>query len=403
MKILRKMLDKQAPMFEKGGKFEKMYPLYEAIDTFLFTPGHTTKKASFVRDGADLKRLMFTVVIAMVPAILFGIYNTGYQANLAIANDFSKLGNWQTSVVSAIGLGFDVSDILACFVHGLIYYLPILIVTFVVGGFWEVLFAAVRKHEVNEGFFVTGMLIPMLVPATIPLWQVAIATSFGIVIGKEVFGGVGYNIFNPALTARAFLFFAYPGDISGNGPWVAVDGYSSATPLAKAAEKGMDALTANSHSWLDSFLGFIPGSLGETSTAAILLGALILIITGVGSWRIMASVAAGSFLMSLIFNSTDSATNNMMAMPFMWHAVLGGWAFGTVFMATDPVSSPVTETGRMVYGFLIGVMVILVRVVNPAYPEGMMLSILLMNIFAPLIDYYVVKAHNRKRMARYVS
>ncbi|MBN2342521.1 MAG: NADH:ubiquinone reductase (Na(+)-transporting) subunit B [Deltaproteobacteria bacterium] len=407
--MLRKLLDKQGKAFEKGGKFEKLYPLYEAIDTFLYTPGHTAKKPSFVRDAVDLKRLMFTVVIAMTPAILFGIYNAGLQANMAMREmGLAAIDNWQTAVIGMTGLGFDPDNFVACFAHGLAYYLPILIVTFAVGGFWEVLFAAVRKHEVNEGFFVTGMLIPMLVPATIPLWQVAIATSFGIVIGKEVFGGVGYNILNPALTARAFLFFAYPGQISGNSVWVAVDGFSSATPLAMAAEKGMGALTTagsllDNPLWYNSFVGFIPGSLGETSVVAALIGAFILIVTGVASWRIMISVVAGAFAMSSLFNVIGSDTNPMMAMPFTWHLVLGGFAFGTVFMATDPVTAPVSNTARVIYGFLIGVLVVLVRTVNPAYPEGMMLSILLMNVFAPLIDYYVVKAHKKKRMARYVG
>ncbi|MBN2718127.1 MAG: NADH:ubiquinone reductase (Na(+)-transporting) subunit B [Deltaproteobacteria bacterium] len=407
--MLRKFLDKQGKAFEKGGRFEKLYPLYEAIDTFLYTPGATSKKPSFVRDAVDLKRMMITVVVAMTPAILLGIYNAGYQANLAISpilpdvQALNALTNWQTTLFLMTGLGFDPTSVIACFVHGLMYYAPILIVTFAVGGFWEVLFAAVRKHEVNEGFFVTGMLIPMLVPATIPLWQVALATSFGIVIGKEVFGGVGYNILNPALTARAFLFFAYAPDISGNSVWVAVDGYSAATPLALAAEQGIDTLNGISHLWYNSFMGYIPGSLGETSVAACLIGAFILIVTGVASWRIMISVVAGAFAMSTLFNAVGSETNPMMAMPFEWHLVLGGFAFGTVFMATDPVTAPVSNTARIIYGFLIGVLVILVRTVNPAYPEGMMLSILLMNVFAPLIDYYVVKAHKKKRMARYVG
>lgn len=408
--MLRKFLDKQGKAFAKGGRFEKLYPLYEAIDTFLYTPGAVAKKASFVRDAVDLKRMMFTVVIAMTPAILFGIYNTGYQANLAMASGLSALDNWHTALVEMLGVGFAPDNLIACFVHGLIYYLPILIVTFAVGGFWEVLFAAVRKHEVNEGFFVTGMLIPMLVPATIPLWQVAVATSFGIVIGKEVFGGVGYNILNPALTARAFLFFAYPGEISGNSVWVAVDGFTSATPLALVAEQGMGALNTtiqiagNDFSmWMASFLGFIPGSFGETSTLAALIGAFILIVTGVASWRIMISVVVGAFAMSSILNAVGSESNMMMSMPFHWHLVVGGFAFGTVFMATDPVTAPASNTARVIYGVLIGVLVVLVRSVNPAYPEGMMLSILLMNVFAPLIDYYVVKAHKKKRMARYVG
>ena len=396
--MLRRLLDSQKKAFEKGGKLERLYPLYEAIDTFLYTPGHVAHRASFVRDGADLKRMMVTVVVAMIPAILFGLYNVGYQANLAVESGTGTLpDNWQTALLQMLGVPFSSADILACAVQGLLYYLPILLVVFAVGGFWEVLFAAVRRHEVNEGFFVTGMLIPMIVPPTIPLWQVAIATSFGIVLGK-----VGFNIFNPALTARAFLFFAYPGQISGNAPWVAVDGYSSATPLALLKEQGMAAV-AGSDLWMHSLVGLIPGCIGETSFIAIAIGALILLVTGVASWRIMLGVSLGTLCMALLFNAVGSQTNVMMSLPFHWHIMIGGWAFGTVFMATDPVTSPFSNRGRLLYGILIGVLVMIVRVLNPAYPEGMMLSILLANVFGPLIDHYVVKAHTKKRMARHVA
>jgi Na+-transporting NADH:ubiquinone oxidoreductase subunit B len=289
-------------------------------------------------------------------------------------------------------------------VHGALYFFPVLLVTFAVGGAWEVLFAIVRKHEVNEGFFVTGMLFPLILPPAIPLWQVALGISFGVVIGKEVFGGTGMNILNPALAARAFLFFAYPAEISGDAVWIAAvtraDGVSGATWLARTAVEGKAALVGGVTSW-DAFIGLKPGSMGETSVLACLVGAALLILTGVGSWRIMGSVAAGTIAMTLFLNGVGSATNPSFDVPFWWHFLLGGWAFGTVFMATDPVSAPASTTGAYVYGFLIGVLVVLIRVVNPAYPEGMMLAILLMNVFAPLIDHFVVRANIKRRMARY--
>ncbi len=285
--------------------------------------------------------------------------------------------------------------------------IPVLIVTFAVGGLWEVLFAVVRKHEVNEGFFVTGFLFPLILPPTIPLWQVALGISFGVVIGKEVFGGTGMNILNPALTSRAFLFFAYPAEISGDKCWIAAqtantDAVSGATWLAAAAEQGQAAF-AHGITWWDAFVGIMPGSMGETSTLACLVGAAILIITGIGSWRIMVSVVVGTVAMGFLFNTVGSETNPFFNVPFWWHFVLGGWAFGMVFMATDPVSAAATNTGRYIYGFFIGVFVVLIRVVNPAYPEGMMLSILLMNVFAPVIDHYVVKANIKRRNARYAT
>ncbi|MEM7675313.1 MAG: NADH:ubiquinone reductase (Na(+)-transporting) subunit B [Myxococcota bacterium] len=400
MQFLRKILDAQGKMFLKGGKLEKLYPLYEAGDTFLFSPGMTTKTASHVRDGLDLKRMMFSVVIALVPAILMAMYNTGYQIHRVVEAGGSPLDTWQTAVFGMLGLQMATSSIVANFVHGALYFLPIVLVSYTVGGLFEVLFSVVRGHEVNEGFLVTGMLFPLTLPATIPLWQVAIGIAFGIVIGKEIFGGTGMNFLNPALTARAFLFFAYPAYISGE-VWVAAtpaDGMSGATWLATLAESGSHLA---GYSWWDAFWGFVPGSMGETSVFAALLGAGLLLITGIGAWQTMLGVVVGTIAMAMGLNAIGSETNPMLEVPFYYHMVIGGWAFGMVFMATDPVSSAFTETGRLVYGFLIGVLAVLIRTVNPAYPEGMMLAILFMNMFAPLIDHYVIEANKRRRQARY--
>ncbi len=406
MKSLRNLLDRQAKHFQKGGKLEKLYPLWEANDTFLFTPGEVTKRASHARDGLDLKRMMMTVVIALAGCLYMALYNTGYQANLAISHGAAPLATWQSRVIEGLGLGFDPGNILACIVHGALYFVPIFIVTFAVGGFWEVLFAGVRKHDVNEGFIVTGFLFPLILPPNTPLWQVALGITFGVVIGKEVFGGTGFNILNPVLTARAFLFFAYPAEITGDKVWIAAataaDGVSGATWLANAVEGGQAAVVQGV-TWWDAFVGLIPGSMGETSGLACLAGAVLLIVTGVGSWRIMSSVAVGTIVMTVLLNSIGSATNPFFDMPFWWHFVLGGWAFGMVYMATDPVSAPVSNKGAYIYGFLIGVLVVLIRVVNPAYPEGMMLAILLMNVFAPVIDHFVVQANIKRRQARYAA
>ena len=405
MRFLRALLDKQARLFEKGGKLEKLYPLYEANDTFLFTPGHVTAGASHVRDGLDVKRLMMTVVVALTGCVYMAIYNTGYQANLAIRAGAPMLDTWQSAGVVALGLSFDPDQWLACVIHGALYYLPVLGVTFAVGGAWEALFAIVRKHEINEGFLVTGMLFPLILPPTLPLWQVALGISFGVVIGKEIFGGTGMNVLNPALTARAFVFFAYPANMSGDTAWITAattsDGVSGATWLALTALDGDQALTGLD--WGEAFMGFVPGSMGETSTLACLLGAAVLIITQVGSWRIMLSVALGTFVTAWFLNVIGSNTNPAFAVSPAWHFVLGGWAFGTVFMATDPVSAPASDPGRYMYGFLIGVLVVLIRVVNPAYPEGMMLSILFMNLFAPVLDYFVVRSNVKRRKARYAG
>lgn len=420
MNPLRRMLGRMKPAFSKGGKLEKLYPLYEGVDTFLFTPGEVTQNASHVRDGMDLKRMMITVVVALVPCIYMAMWNTGYQANLTLSENLglrtAALEGWRGVLLSRVGLEFDPNCWLANVLHGAFYFVPVFLVCNIVGGAWEVLFACVRKHEVNEGFLVTGMLFPLTLPPTIPLWQVALGISFGVVLGKEVFGGTGKNFLNPALTARAFLYFAYPAQMTGDRIWriwTAVDGFSGATPLGTLAsakvETGMYAITEAAGldiSWGEAFLGTISGSMGETSTLACLIGALILIVTGVGSWRIMAGVLIGAMGLSGLFYwlgtgpVADSITNAMFLMPPQWHLVVGGLAFGLVFMATDPVSAAMTEPGMWFYGALIGVMTILIRVVNPAFPEGIMLAILFGNVFAPLIDHVVVQANIKRRQAR---
>jgi Na+-transporting NADH:ubiquinone oxidoreductase subunit B len=398
------MLDSVAPHFEEGGKLHKFHALYEMPDTILFTPGTVTKRGAHVRDAINLKRMMITVVIALQPCFVMAAWNTGYQANVAIGNGALPLDDFNTMLYTMLGFTHDSTDHLANFVYGLCYFVPIFAVTQAAGGLIEVVTSIIRKHEVNEGFLVSGALIPLILPPTIPLWQVFIGTAFGILIGKEVFGGTGMNILNPALVARAFLFFAYPAQISGDAVWIAadtsVDGVSGATWLANAA---VDANALEAVSWFDAFVGMIPGSMGETSALAVLMGMGILLATRVASWQTMAGVAVGTVLTSLVLNGVGSDTNPMFAMPFWWHMVLGGWAIGTVFMATDPVSSAFTNKGKWAYGFGIGLVVVLVRVVNPAYPEGMMLAILFMNLFAPLFDHFVVQANIKRRLARNVA
>ena len=399
---LRSFLDNLEPHFKKGGKYESWYALYEAVDTIFYTPGTVTKSAAHVRDGVDLKRIMILVWMCTFPAVFAGLYNIGFQANSAMAQmSVSDPGTWQGALAGAL-VGFDPNSVWANIVHGAAYWLPIYAVTFIVGGFWEVLFAMKRGHEVNEGFFVTSILFSLILPPMIPLWQVALGISFGVVIGKEVFGGTGKNFLNPALTGRAFLFFAYPAQMSGDAIWTAVDGFSGATPLSLAAAGGVDQILANNITWWDAFLGNIQGSIGETSTLAILVGGAVIIFAGVASWRIVLGVFLGMVAMSLVFNTLGSDTNPMFSLPFYWHFVLGGFAFGMIFMATDPVSASMTNTGKWVFGALIGVMVILIRVVNPAFPEGMMLAILFGNLFAPLIDNFVVQANVKRRMKRNV-
>jgi len=399
VKLLRRFLDAQGKHFHKGGKLAGLFYLYEAMDTLFYTPGKVTQSNVHVRDVIDLKRTMMMVMYALMPAVLMALYNTGYQANLALAQGLgdSQLF-WQAQFMQWLGVGFNPANLWSNLLHGALYFFPVYIVTLAVGGFWEVLFACIRKHEVNEGFFVTSMLFPLILPPTIPYWQVAVGISFGVVLGKEVFGGVGMNIFNPALTGRVFLFFAYPAQISGDKVWVAVDGLSQATPLAQLADPAMQL----SYTWKDAFLGLIPGSMGETSALACLLGAILLIITGIGSWRIILSAVAGLVAFSLLFNVVGSATNPMFAVTPAWHLVVGGFAFGAVFMATDPVSAPLTINGQYLYGFLIGALTIMVRVVNPAFPEGTMLAILFMNIFSPLIDRVIINRNIKRRLLRNV-
>ncbi|MCR9161829.1 MAG: NADH:ubiquinone reductase (Na(+)-transporting) subunit B [Nannocystaceae bacterium] len=405
MDFLRKALDRLEPMFTKGGEFERLYPLYEAADTIHFSPLDRARGTSHVRDGLDLKRLMLTVIAALGPCIIWAMYNTGYQAALAVEGAATRLDTWQDIIFyDMLRMTADSGDIIGCVIHGAIYFLPVYITGLAVGGIIEATFAVVRRHEITEGFLVTSMLFPLTLPPTIPLWQVALGIAFGVIIGKEVFGGVGMNVLNPALTGRAFLFFAYPAQISGDQVWIAADnltadGYSGATYLAKAAESGMATLT--DEVWWNGFFGLVPGSMGETSAFCALLGAGILIFTQIGSWRTMFGVLAGTVATAALLNWVGSETNPMFEVPWYFHVVLGGWAFGAVFMATDPVSSAFTETGKLIYGVGIGVMVVLVRVVNPAYPEGMMLAILFMNIFAPLIDHFFVQANIKRRQARY--
>ncbi|EGG99108.1 Na(+)-translocating NADH-quinone reductase subunit B [gamma proteobacterium IMCC2047] len=396
---LRKVLDKMEPHVLKGGKHEKWFALYEAVDTFFYTPPSVTKAASHVRDGVDLKRMMITVWMCTFPAMFFGMYNVGLQANEAMAGlGVAELEGWRGALISLFA-GYDPSSVWDNFIHGAVYFLPIYAVVFFVGGFWEVLFASVRGHEVNEGFFVTSVLFALILPPDVPLWQAALGITFGVVIGKEVFGGTGKNFLNPALTGRAFLFFAYPAEMSGDAVWTAVDGYTGATILGEAALGGMDAV---SYSWNQSFLGTIPGSIGETSTLAIMIGGLYLLWTKIASWRIVAGVLLGTIGLSLLFNVIGSDTNPMFAMPWHWHLVVGGFAFALFFMATDPVSASMTNTGKWVFGLLIGAMVVLIRVVNPAFPEGMMLAILFANLFAPLIDFFVIQANIKRRALRNV-
>ena len=383
MKLFRNILNTIKPHFEKGGKLEKMYPAYDAFETFLFVPDHTTKSGSHIRDAIDLKRTMITVLIALMPALLFGMWNVGQLHFTAIGESFT---------------------LMSAFTFGALKMLPLIAISYGVGLSIEFAFAISRGHSVNEGYLVTGMLIPMVMPIDVPLWMLAVSVVFAVIIGKEVFGGTGMNVLNPALVTRAFIFFAYPAQMSGDAVWIAADttadAMSGATVLATATLGGANAVV-DSYAWWDAFFGFVPGSMGETSTLACLLGAAVLIGSGIGSWRIMLSVAVGTFMMASTLNTIGSATNPFFDVTPAWHFVAGGWAFGTVFMATEPVTAPASIRGHYIYGFLIGVLCVLVRVVNPAYPEGMMLSILFMNLFAPLIDYFAVQANLRRRRARY--
>ena len=394
---LRKVLDKIEPEFHSGGKYEKWYALFEAVDTIFYRPSSVTKNGSHVRDAVDMKRIMILVWMCTFPAMFFGMYNIGLQANTAIdAMGITPADTWRHAVIGSL-TNYDVSSIWDNMIYGAMYFLPVYLVTFAVGGFWEVLFSSVRKHEINEGFFVTSILFALSLPATVPLWQVALGISFGVVLAKEVFGGTGKNFLNPALAGRAFLFFAYPASMSGDAVWTAIDGFSGATALSQLAADGISGLTVG---WSDAFFGFIQGSMGETSTLAILIGGSVLLIMRIASWRIVAGVMLGMVLTSALFNTIGSDTNPMFATPWYWHLVLGGFAFGMMYMATDPVSASMTNRGKWFYGALIGLMVVLIRVVNPAYPEGMMLAILFANLFAPFIDHFVIQANIKRRIAR---
>lgn len=402
---LRSILDKVEPHFEKGGKYEKWYALYEAVDTFLYKPASVTKTTAHVRDGIDLKRMMITVWLCTFPAMLFGMWNVGYQANLVFAANPELLAaqeGWRYALTGAVA-GFDAGSLWANLFQGATWFLPIYLVTFVVGGFWEVLFAMIRGHEVNEGFFVTSVLFALIVPPSIPLWQVALGISFGVVIAKEVFGGTGKNFMNPALAGRAFLFFAYPVDISGDNVWTAVDGFAGATMLSVAASDGFAAITTvtgEAVTWWDAFIGTTTGSIGETSTLAILIGGAVLLLTRIAAWRIVAGIMIGMIALTWLFNAIGSDTNPMFSVPWHWHLVMGGFAFGMVFMATDPVSAAMTNTGKWIFGLLIGAMAVMIRVVNPAFPEGMMLAILFANLCAPLIDHFVIQSNIKRRLKR---
>lgn len=399
---LRDKFDAIEPLFLKGGKYEKFYAVYEMVDTIFYSPKTVTQVAPHARASLDLKRMMVYVFLATFPCIIWGLYNTGYQANTALAElgQVSAAG-WRGWILDALGIGISPDNLFACFMHGFLYFFPIYVVTMAAGGICEVIFAVIRGHEVNEGFFVTSILYVLILPATTPLWQVALGIMFGVVIGKEIFGGTGKNILNPALTGRAFLYFAYPAQLSGDAVWVPVDGYSGATSLAISAAEGHTALSGIDLTWMDAFLGNMQGSLGETSALACLLGMVFLVYTRIANWRLIVGCLIGTIAMTLVFNLIGSDTNPMFAMPWYWHIVLGGYAFGLVYMVTEPVSAAMTNVGRLWYGALIGVMCVLIRVVNPAFPEGMMLAILFGNVFAPLIDYFVASANIRRRKRRH--
>lgn len=397
--MLRKVLDDAEPHFTRGGKLERFYVLYEMVDTLFYSPPNTTVGAPHIRDALDLKRVMGYVWMATFPVIFMACFNTGYQANLAMAGmgveSIEGLRGWFLNP-----FGYDPGSFFANFLHGLSYFLPIYMTTFIVGGIAEAAFSLIRGHEINEGFFVTSILFALTLPPDIPLWMVAMGITFGIVIGKEVFGGTGKNFLNPALVGRAFLFFAYPAAMSGDAVWTAVDGFTGATPLGMAAEGGIELIVQSQITWFDSFIGLIPGSIGETSTLAIFIGGAVLLATKLASWRIVTGVMIGMIATTLLFNVIGSESNPLFAMPWYWHLVSGGFAFGMIFMATDPVTASMTNKGRWFYGGLIGFMAILIRVVNPAFPEGMMLAILFANIFAPLIDHFVVQANVKRRLKR---
>ena len=402
MPSLRKFLDRLEPLFTRGGRFARFNAIFEMVDTLFYSPPDVTRGSPHIRDALDLKRVMILVVFAATPAVVVGMWNTGFQANTALLSlGMQSIDGWRGVVLGLLGAGYDPASVYDNFLHGLLYFLPIYIVTMAAGGFWEILFSGVRNHEINEGFFVTSLLYAVILPATTPLWQVALGISFGVVIGKEVFGGTGKNFLNPALVGRAFLYFAYPVQLSGGAVWVPIDGYSGATALAVAASDGIPGLVASGVTWTQAFFGQIQGSIGETSAAACLLGAAVLIYTGIASWRIIVATFAGLIIPALLFGGIESS-NPMVAMQWYWHIALGGFAFGAVFMATDPVSGPDTMVGHWIFGLLVGVLTYVIRVINPAFPEGIMLAILFGNIFAPIIDHFVIRANVKRRIKRSV-
>jgi len=401
MKFLDKIMQEAGRYFEKGGRLARWYPLYEAFDSFLFGSNQRTRIAPHVRDSIDLKRIMTTVLIALLPCTLMAMWNTGYQANAVIhAMGLAGPDGWRGSIMLLVGC--DPTSFISNFTHGALYFLPIYLVTMLVGSFWEGVFNIIRGHEFSEAFLVTGLLFSLTLPATIPLWQVAVGVSFGLIFAKEVFGGVGRNFMNPALASRAFIYFAYPAQMTGDMVWTAVDGVSGATALGQfAVAQPGQVMSSVNVTWFQSFIGSIPGSMGETSTLACLIGAFILLITKIAPWRVMASALLGALLCASFYYFSGSDVHPLWAIPPHWHLVLGGFAFGLVFMATDPVSAAHTPVGQWLYGLLIGVLAIMIRVSNPAYPEGIMLAILLGNVFAPLFDFFVIQANIKRRMLRH--
>ena len=395
---LRNFFNSLEPHFQKDGKYKKFYPIFEMVETIFFTSNTVTKAAPHARSFVDMKRIMTYVVISTIPCVLWALYNTGFQTNAALSSlNPDDFNGWRIFLLQAIGIGLDPNSIWANVAHGSLYFVPIYLTTLIAGGVCEVVFATVRGHEVNEGFLVTSMLFALTLPASTPLWQVALGISFGVVVGKEVFGGTGKNFLNPALTGRAFLYFAYPAYMSGDSIWTPVDGFSGATSLGISASEGFESLSNYGITWLDAFLGNIQGSLGETSTLAISIGLCFLLLTKIGNYRMIVGCLIGMITFSSLLNLIGSDTNPMFSMPWYWHLVIGSYAFGLVFMVTEPVSGSHTNLGRYIYGALIGFMVVMIRVLNPAFPEGMMLAILFGNIFAPLIDHFVVMANIKKR------
>lgn len=402
MSRLRNYLDQLRPLFYREGRFVKYSAVYEMVDNFFYTPGTVTSSAPHVRDAIDLKRVMTLVVLAVLPCAFVGMWNTGFQANSAMIELIvDSAPGWRGGLLGFLGVDYDPASTWDNLMHGLVYVIPVFVVALVVGSAWEILFAVVRKRKLSEGILAMSLLFTLTLPPTIPLWQVAIGMSFGVVIGKEVFGGTGKNFVNPVLAGRAFLYFAYPAQIAGDSIWTAVDGFSGATPLGLIASGGVETVVTSNITWTQAFLGQIQGAMGETSTLACLLGGAFLVYTGIASWRIIIGGFLGLILASMLFNFIGSDANPMFSIPWYWHMVLGGFAFGLMFLATDPVTSACTNSGRWIYGLLIGVLIVVIRIANPTIPECTMFAILLANISAPLIDYSVMQVNIRKRKRRY--